>query len=86
MKKLFSLLVAFCGACLLVGCGGGSASTAPNISPLTAPLTITSGAPSAATLQVAYGGSSGFSLTASGAGRRIPGAGLPPRVLLCHRV
>jgi probable HAF family extracellular repeat protein len=72
---LFSL-IGFMSVMALVGCGGGSiAATAPNSSPPPppAPLTITSGAPPAGTLQVAYGGSSsgysltsGFSLTASG--------------------
>ena len=68
IKNSLSLLFSIYGSCFLAGCGGGSsATTAPNTSPPPLPLTITSSAPFAGTLQVPYGGSSdGFALAASG--------------------
>ena len=89
MKKSLSFLIFLCGLCLVAGCGAGSsADTSTNSPPPPppSPLTITSGPPSAGTLQVAYGGgSSGFSLTASGgkspytwSWAAAPGSSLPP--------
>jgi probable HAF family extracellular repeat protein len=66
MKELFlSAAAAFLG-CLLAGCGG-AANSAPVSHPVTeAALQITSSSLPSGAVQTAYGGSSGFALTASG--------------------
>jgi hypothetical protein len=62
MKKLFWLVLAVCGVCLLSSCGSSSPQTPPP-----SPLQITSGTPPDATLLASYGGGGvGFPLTASG--------------------
>lgn len=64
MKNRLSELLAICALNLLIGCaGGGSSVTTPPVSA----LAITSSAPPAGDVQVAYGASgNGFPLTASG--------------------
>lgn len=80
MKRSLLLAVSAGVLCLLSACGGGS-------SPMKVlPLMITSAAPPGGTIQTTYdAAANGFSFTASGVCRRMPGAGRPPRVLLCLR-
>jgi large repetitive protein len=63
MRKLSLLSAAFLGLCMLSACGGGSPSLAP---PPPLALEITSGPLPSGTSGAAYGGATGFPLTASG--------------------